>query len=255
MKFKKIIAVATAATALCCSCIFPATAADSAAYSKTINVKEGQVVTAKIYLDIDNPGDEFVGTGIDSIYYNSVSGITYSLLREQETLSFTDETLSAAPNEICPNFPSTMINLETPSNNARSLLGIMDVFNPYDFTNTQMLATLDLNVNKTGLTTLTSDVVEGYMVNMDPQNDSYVEQTPYCRTQLEIYIDGYALGDCDKNGRITVADAIEIQKAIAGISTLDSLTESLADTECDGRITVADAIAVQKCIAGIVDFL
>lgn len=249
MKLKKVVAAATATAALCCSCLFPAAAVENnAAYSKTINVKEGQVVTARLYARVNN-------TAPENVFGNVVTGMGYSLVRDEETLSYTDEVLSALPSELSPNFPSTMFNLEPEGTEYESLFTFIDLSNTKDFTETQMLITLDFDVNKTGLTTLTSDVLEAYCFNMDPDDDSSVEQTPYSYTQLEIYIDGYALGDCNKDGRLTVSDAIEIQKAIAGISTMDSLTESLADTDGNARISVADAIAVQKSIAGLVDFL
>lgn len=61
----------------------------------------------------------------------------------------------------------------------------------------------------------------------------------------------YTIGDVNDDGRITIADAIEVQKHIASIVTLEGEQLAAADTDGDGRITVADAIGIQKHIAGI----
>lgn len=59
-------------------------------------------------------------------------------------------------------------------------------------------------------------------------------------------------GDADKNGRITVADAIAVQKHIASLTPLDSDTlRYVADMDSNEVLTVADAIAIQKLIANI----
>lgn len=60
-------------------------------------------------------------------------------------------------------------------------------------------------------------------------------------------------GDVSKDGEISVADAILVQKDIASIINLDSDTaEYVADTSGDGKISVADAIIIQKIIANII---
>lgn len=246
MKIKKVVAIALVAAAAGCFCLFPTSAAENSTYSKSISVKEGQVVTAKIYVNVDNPvSDDSVG--------NLVSGIEYGLLRDHEALSFTEKTLNASPEELCPDLPNTLINLH--SNENESLFSFMDVANPKDFTDLQLMASLDFNAEKTGITTLSPKVRRASHLNMAPDDDTITDHTPYSSINLEIYIDGYMLGDCDKNTVITVSDAIEIQKGIAGITELDPLTESLADTTGDGLVTVADAIKVQQYIANIIGFI
>ena len=60
-----------------------------------------------------------------------------------------------------------------------------------------------------------------------------------------------SIGDIDNNGRVTVADAIMIQKHIADIERLDAAGQCIADFNSDEEINVSDAIDVQKMIAGI----
>lgn len=62
----------------------------------------------------------------------------------------------------------------------------------------------------------------------------------------------YLYGDVDRSDKITVADAILIQKNIANIITLSDLETRIADVDGSGKITVADAILVQKYIANII---
>lgn len=60
-------------------------------------------------------------------------------------------------------------------------------------------------------------------------------------------------GDANKDGNITVADAVEMQKHISNIITLDSDTvQYVSDVNSDGKITVADAVMIQKHIANII---
>ena len=70
-------------------------------------------------------------------------------------------------------------------------------------------------------------------------------------TELTYYVNSN-LGDVDLNGKITVADAVMIQKHIANIITLDDEQFDRADVDGNGKITVADAVLVQKHIANII---
>lgn len=60
------------------------------------------------------------------------------------------------------------------------------------------------------------------------------------------------MGDVNGDERITVADAIEVQRAVAAIITFNSDQMSIADVTADGQITVADAIEIQRYIAGLI---
>lgn len=64
----------------------------------------------------------------------------------------------------------------------------------------------------------------------------------------------YTLGDVNNDGNITVADAIEVQRHIANIVTLEGEQLAAADTDKSGSITVADAIEIQRLIAGLTSF-
>lgn len=61
------------------------------------------------------------------------------------------------------------------------------------------------------------------------------------------------IGDVDLNGFFDVADAVTIQKYIAGITTeMSKLQKRNADVDYDGKINVSDAVMIQKKIAGII---
>ncbi|MGN0491319.1 dockerin type I repeat-containing protein [Ruminococcus sp.] len=62
----------------------------------------------------------------------------------------------------------------------------------------------------------------------------------------------YMLGDVNNDGKISVLDATEIQKYIAGLVTFSSAQLSAGDVNGDGIITVADATQIQKYIAGLI---
>lgn len=55
-------------------------------------------------------------------------------------------------------------------------------------------------------------------------------------------------GDCDRDGGVTVGDAIEILKVIAEWNV--DVCEPAADVDRDGKFTIADAILVLKSVAG-----
>ena len=61
---------------------------------------------------------------------------------------------------------------------------------------------------------------------------------------------GYQLGDVNKDNKINVRDATEIQKHVAKIISLDNEAQMVADYNGDGRISVKDATEIQKKIAG-----
>lgn len=62
------------------------------------------------------------------------------------------------------------------------------------------------------------------------------------------------LGDVDKNGEISILDAILLQKHFTKISILDTDTVTyVADVDSNGEIRVADTIAVQKAAMKIVE--
>lgn len=60
----------------------------------------------------------------------------------------------------------------------------------------------------------------------------------------------YQLGDVNKDGKINIRDATEIQKHVAKIVSLDDEAKGVADYDGDGRISVKDATEIQKMLAG-----
>ncbi len=63
--------------------------------------------------------------------------------------------------------------------------------------------------------------------------------------------DGILLGDADLDDKITVKDATLVQKATAGLVTLDANAELAADADKNENVNVKDATAIQKYVAGI----
>ena len=60
-------------------------------------------------------------------------------------------------------------------------------------------------------------------------------------------------GDVNKDGEITVEDALLILKHVVGLSTLDEETKGLADTDGNGQITTNDALQVLKYAVGLIE--
>lgn len=60
------------------------------------------------------------------------------------------------------------------------------------------------------------------------------------------------IGDADGNGKVSVKDATEIQKSVAGIVYIGYELFDQADSDKDAKITVKDATRVQKYLADII---
>ena len=61
------------------------------------------------------------------------------------------------------------------------------------------------------------------------------------------------LGDVNDDGYVNIKDATQIQKASAGLVSLDELAQCLADTTLDGKYNVKDATQIQKYVASLID--
>lgn len=59
-------------------------------------------------------------------------------------------------------------------------------------------------------------------------------------------------GDVNKDGKITTADALEVQKYVLGLVTFDDIQIEAADVERsgEGKVTTADALAIQQFVLG-----
>ena len=64
-------------------------------------------------------------------------------------------------------------------------------------------------------------------------------------------IDGYQLGDVDRDGKVTIGDVSEIQMYLAHLSTFDDEQMRLADYDGDGIVTIIDVTYIQLAIAGL----
>lgn len=60
------------------------------------------------------------------------------------------------------------------------------------------------------------------------------------------------IGDVFEDGKISVADALVVQKYMLGLANLTAKQQAAADADADGRITNADAVEIQKYDLGII---
>jgi hypothetical protein len=70
-----------------------------------------------------------------------------------------------------------------------------------------------------------------------------------------VSIESVLFGDVNQDGVISIIDATELQKYLAGLITLTDEQLLLADTDADGSISIKDATEIQKYLAGIVSKL
>lgn len=61
------------------------------------------------------------------------------------------------------------------------------------------------------------------------------------------------LGDVNMDGAVSITDATEVQKGIAGLLSLNEYQNKLADVNKDGNISINDATQIQKYLAGLID--
>ncbi|MCQ4022722.1 MULTISPECIES: dockerin type I domain-containing protein [unclassified Ruminococcus] len=240
---KKIIAVAVAAAALGCSCIFPASATDSTTCSKSFSAKDGQVVTTKIYVALDSSSPT-----------SEICGVQAHLQFDPDTLKYTDAVDGVKEEgNISTEFTTgswfpSLYPIYMPAGNF--LTSTMDAGSGYDLSTKKMLSSVDFDVTKAGVTSVSADIQELYA-----NNDELSDLLAYGKISLEIAINGYSLGDVTTDNNTSISDAIALQKRIAGISKFSELQECLGDVNGDGTVSISDAICVQKKIAGIIETL
>lgn len=240
MKFRKAIAVALAAASVGCFCMFPASAANNPTYSKSINVKSGQVVTTKIYA---KSSASTLASGIYTATQYDPEALSYTSEAEQQFADGTWETECTSGSVMCNPHPNEY-------GDGNFLFSVMNFGIGTDFSSRKLLASISFDVNKTGVTTIDNKIVEFYA------NDNDISDIlDTGDINIDVLINGYALGDVDLSGSISVADAVSMQKCIANITTFNDLQDSLADVNGDGKVSVADAVTLQKKIANIVEVL
>lgn len=242
MKLKKVIAVALAAATLSCSAVCAASAAgELPSYSKSVNAKRGQVITANMYVSLDASSPTNISSGTQAHLSYDPAAMKYTADAENEVIN-TEFTTG-----------SWLFNLH-PSKlgDGHFLTSAMDASasGGYDLSSKKLLAGVTFDVTTSGVTSFDADIQEIYA------NDETVSSLlDYGKINLEILIDGYSLGDVNTDKNISIADAISLQKKIANVSDLNELQYSLGDVNGDGNITIADAITLQKKIANVIDII
>lgn len=63
----------------------------------------------------------------------------------------------------------------------------------------------------------------------------------------------YKLGDANKDGSISIADATEIQRYLVDAISADKETVKLYDTDGDGEASIMDVTCIQMYLAHIID--
>ena len=63
----------------------------------------------------------------------------------------------------------------------------------------------------------------------------------------------YQNGDVNRDGRLSISDATEIQRSIASITILYEEQEILADYNLDGSVNVRDATNIQRVLANLAE--
>lgn len=61
----------------------------------------------------------------------------------------------------------------------------------------------------------------------------------------------YVVGDCNTDGKITLADMILLQRSKVGMVKLSELGKKGADVDCDGSITLKDMLLLQRYLVNI----
>ena len=65
-------------------------------------------------------------------------------------------------------------------------------------------------------------------------------------------VEGFELGDVNRDSKLNIRDATLIQKALAKLESLDDEQLTLADYLTDGKVNIKDATQIQKKIANII---
>ena len=73
-------------------------------------------------------------------------------------------------------------------------------------------------------------------------------------TVVEDPLGGYEMGDVNRDGSVTVTDAVMVLKNAISLTELDAQQLLLADANGDGTITVTDAVMILKKAIGLLDF-
>lgn len=94
-----------------------------------------------------------------------------------------------------------------------------------------------------------SDLLDWYLVNNDDEiGGTFVIKAVTTGEGPQVTM----LGDVDLNGKLSVLDATDVQKYIAGIKSFTEVKKLNADFNGDGKISVLDATEIQKRIAGLI---
>ncbi|MGN1112164.1 MAG: dockerin type I repeat-containing protein [Acutalibacteraceae bacterium] len=240
MKLKKVIAVALAAATLSCSAVYAASAAgESPSCSKSVNAKAGQVITANLYVSLDSDSPTIISAGAQAHLSYDSAAMQYTADAENGEIS-TDFTTGSWMPSLHP----------IKMGEGNFLVSSMDASpdGGYDLSDKKLLAGVDFDVTTSGITTFSADIQEIYA-----NDDTVSSLIDYGNVELQLFINGYPLGDVTTDKSISIADAIALQKKIAGVSDFHELQESLGDVNGDGSVTIADAITVQKKIANVID--
>lgn len=94
--------------------------------------------------------------------------------------------------------------------------------------------------------TIVGDGTQSYFTDGKPSITEGISVVQVFKTGVP-----YILGDATSDGKVNVKDATEIQKAVAGLVTLEEIEVVASDVDVNTKINVKDATAIQKWVAGM----
>ncbi len=121
----------------------------------------------------------------------------------------------------------------------------------FAFANCDTLGTVTIMSNVTSIATNAFKNSPNVVIRC--YRNSYAHQYAVDNNINYELIDPYELGDVNRDGEISIADATLIQKYLVGNSELDNEQLALADTNKDGNVDISDATLIQKFLVGMVD--
>ena len=112
----------------------------------------------------------------------------------------------------------------------------------------------------------TKESYDAYCEAYDKANALLLEESPYIedyKTAIDEFMEAYdnltrnsfafTYGDIDKDGEVSVLDAIIAQKGVVGVNSFTDLGIKIADVDGDKDVTLKDAILIQKKTLRLVD--
>lgn len=216
-------------------------------------------------ISIAQTAKQVSGVGVDGQIYEVEAGETYTyevllsaeelfeniqvkIRYNQNKLRLVDKTSA----EACPNLTNGLVYYpELPGEVRFNVVNLDGI----DFKEEKVLVTLDFEVLNSTYSeikleieemTIVGDGTQSYFTEGKPSITEGISVTQVFKTGVP-----YILGDATSDGKVNVKDATEIQKAVAGLVTLEEIEVVASDVDANTQVNVKDATAIQKWVAGM----